>query len=752
MSRSRDFHAGRCLDSLSQSPGHARGSWLAGRLPVVCGSLLSVLGWLIAVELAINPDASVFAADSKYAHSDSNARYIHHIDLYDINNRKITPESDQPYSPSNTCGRCHDYSAISHGWHFNAVMNDSVDGRPGEPWIWTDARTGTQLPLSYRDWKGSFDPAELGISRWEMTHQFGSRLAGGGVAIAPEDDAKTPNAAKTDTAKSEAATSDAGDQADAKADASDEDESPATQTAVKPNRWPLSGSIEIDCMVCHASSGVYDFNTRREQIEDENFAWAATAALRLGTVKGSVSRIKDGSDLSDESTQQKLPKVTYDARKFELDGTVFMDVIREPSNNACFQCHSQRTVTESGIEHRWMHDQDVHLRAGMQCVDCHRNGIEHHTVRGFEGEENPASSLNPTSTSTLTCSGCHLGDEQSSTAIAARPGRLGAPYPHHQGLPPLHFDKLSCTACHGGPVPREEAVRIMTSLSHALGTKEHRSGFELPAIAGPIYSKLKDGKIYPQRAIWPAYWGSLSDGKIQPLDPATTYDLTRRSLRVRSDFVEEIVAPKLSSTDRKKILGDDRYKVSDEELTSEEQEKLAAAQKLAGQESFNEKVAVSLEALEKELKIETAVYVSSGFVYRRGEDEKTVSQVPHDEIKNLDAIEMTTWPIAHNVRPAGWALGVGGCTECHREDSVIFASTVQSIGPGPDQGTRVTMASLQGLDPNQSLVWNQLFVGRASFKYVMATSIVVLCLILLVGVGAMASRLAGHHRHHPPTA
>uniref|UniRef100_UPI0035693986 hypothetical protein n=1 Tax=Novipirellula sp. TaxID=2795430 RepID=UPI0035693986 len=745
MSRSRDFLAGRCFDSHSQSRWRASGVSQIGVLQIgmlrlgrpIIGPMIRVIGFSILVlGLASDPGARVVAADSKYAHSDSNARYIHHIDLYDVNNRKITPESDQPYSPLNTCGRCHDYSAISHGWHFNAFMNDSVDGRPGEPWIWTDARTGTQLPLSYRDWKGSFDPEELGISHWEMTHQFGSRLAGGGVAVAPDDDAESKTATESDVEQ---------EQSDAEANNAAED-------SAKPNRWPLSGSIEIDCMVCHASSGVYDFNTRREQIEDENFAWAATAALRLGTVKGSVSRIKDGSDPSDESTQQKLPKVTYDARKFELDGTVFMDVIREPHNNACFQCHSQRTVTESGIEHRWMHDEDVHLRAGMQCVDCHRNGIEHHTVRGFEGEQNPASSLTPTATSTLTCSGCHLGDEQNSSMIAARPGRLGAPYPHHQGLPPLHFDKLSCTACHGGPVPREEAVRIMTSLSHSLGSKEHRTGFELPAIAGPIYSKMDDGKIYPQRAIWPAYWGSLSDGKIKPLDPASTYDLTRRSLRVRRDFVEEIISPKLGSSDRKKILGDDRYRVSDEELNEEERNKLAIAQKEAGTESFNEKVAASLESLEKELKIETAVYVSSGFVYRRGEDGKTVSQVPRDEIQNAEAIEMTTWPIAHNVRPAGWALGVGGCTECHREDSVIFASTVQSIGPGPDQGTRVTMASLQGLDPNQSLVWNQLFVGRASFKYLMAASILVLCLILLVGVGAMASRLAGHHRHHPPTA
>ncbi|TWU27074.1 hypothetical protein Pla52o_09330 [Novipirellula galeiformis] len=673
---------------------------------------------LIAGSMTIASPELLYGQTTKYAHSDSNARYIHHIDLYDIHNRKITPESDQPYSSLNTCGRCHDYETISHGWHFNAFMNDTVDGRVGEPWIWTDPRTGTQLPLSYRDWKQTFNPQDLGISHWDMTHQFGSRVPGGGFAVAPQVDGDA-----AETSREEA------------------------RHAATSNRWPLSGSLQIDCMVCHASSGVYDFNSRREQIEDENFAWAATAGIRLGTVKGSVSRIKDDADPADESTQQKLPKVTYDPRRFELDGTVFMDLVRQPSNNACFQCHSQQTVTDQGIELRWMHDEDVHLRAGMQCVDCHRNGIEHHTTRGFAGESNP-SSVSATTIETLSCSGCHMGSEQTgSSTIASRPGRLGAPFPHHAGLPPLHFEKLACTACHGGPLPREQAMQIMTSLSHSLGSKDHRTGLELPSIAGPIYSKGDDGKIYPQRALWPAFWGTFSEGKIQPLDPATTYDLTRKSLRVRRDFVKEIIKPKLSSSERKKILGDERAKAPETELTPAEHETLAAAQNAAGRELFHEKVSASLAAIEKELNVETAVYVSSGFVYRRTDEGNSLSQVPRDEIKNTDAIEMMTWPIAHNVRPAGWSLGAGGCTECHSEQSAIFASTVQSIGPGPDQGERITMASLQGLDPNQTLMWNQLFAGRASFKYIMATSIALLCLILLVGVGALASRFTRRNHH-----
>ena len=104
---------------------------------------------------------------------------------------------------------------------------------------------------------------------------------------------------------------------------------------------------------------------------------------------------------------------------------------------------------------------------------------------------------------------------------------------------------------------------------------------------------------------------------------------------------------------------------------------------------------------------------------------------------------MVAWPMAHNVRPAGWSLGVAGCTECHSESAKLFASTVQAIGPGPDVGEPIAMATLQGVDANQRLTWNQLFSGRKSFKYIVAGSIALLLMTLLIGVGAVASRFAG---------
>lgn len=280
----------------------------------------------------------------------------------------------------------------------------------------------------------------------------------------------------------------------------------------------------------------------------------------------------------------------------------------------------------------------------------------------------------------------------------------------------------------------------MTSLAHGLGEQGHRTGFELPAIVGPVFTKRPDGRVYPNRSMWPAFWGTLVDGKVSPIPPEQSYDLTRRALRVRQNFVDELLKPKVSSSDLKTILGEERAKVDSEQWTVEERAKVDAAQSESGRALFEEKVSAALEAIEKELKVDQAVYVSSGIVYARGDEQGSLKTI---DVSDEQATKMISWPLAHNVRSAGWSLGVAGCIECHSENANIFASTVASIGPGPDRGEPVTMASLQGVDPDQRLAWNELFSGRKSFKYVVAGSVALLLMTLFVGIGAVATRLSG---------
>jgi hypothetical protein len=83
--------------------------------------------------------------------------------------------------------------------------------------------------------------------------------------------------------------------------------------------------------------------------------------------------------------------------------------------------------------------------------------------------------------------------------------RMGAPSPKHAGIPPVHFDKLSCTACHSGPWPGSETRRLKNRLSH--GLDEHNSNKAadaLPHIYYPVFARMEDGKLSSYRAVWPA--------------------------------------------------------------------------------------------------------------------------------------------------------------------------------------------------------------------------------------------------------
>jgi len=105
-------------------------------------------------------------------------------------------------------------------------------------------------------------------------------------------------------------------------------------------------------------------------------------------------------------------------------------------------------------------------------------------------------------------------------------------------------------------------------------------------------------------------------------------------------------------------------------------------------------------------------------------------------------IDMLTWPLAHNVRGAGQSLGVGGCLDCHSEQGLMFTSTVTSMGPAPVPGRTVTMASLQSVDEDQRLRWNQMFAGRALFKYLIGASLLTVLLVMLLGIAAKAGAMA----------
>ena len=658
---------------------------------------LALLGGTVSARRGLS------AEESRFAETHSRSQYVHWIDLYDESDHRIDPADPNapPYSPLRTCGRCHDYEAIAHGFHFNARDPQQTSGRGGEPWVWVDSRTGTQLPLSYRAWPGTFDPRKLGITDWEFVLQFGRHLPGGG----PGEPAAEAPAAKEAAQAPEA-----------------KESKDAAEKSGAAGRWTVSGPLHVDCLICHSGDFSYSLEAWRDQIAKQNFSWAATAASGLGTIEGAVAELPEGFDPAKpaDAAGPKLPKTAYAPARMTADKKVFVDIVRTPRDNACYHCHSSRLVG-AGTEPEWTHDQDVHLRAGMTCTDCHRNGIEHQTVRGYEGEQHPTG----VSVATLSCRGCHLGE----TAGAAAGGRLGAPKPLHQGLPPLHLAKIACTACHSGPRPGAQAVQVQTAMAHGLGLPSHDYAAENPpGIVTPVL--LQDGGVlYPHRMMWPAFWGTLANEQITPLHPEVVNEALRRTIRVRrgSTFAAAMSEVKLTADDKVKALGEERARTPESELNEQEKAKLEAYSRSKAGEAFLTKLAEALKQLQTAVKQPgaTAVYVSAGKLYQlSGEGVVTASE--HAGARPY------AWKLGHDVRPARWSVGAGGCFDCHANGSPFFNTQVTAMGPAPDSQpvTRV-MHELAGFDQVKLAAWNQSFQGRTAFKYFGFAAMTAVALIVL---------------------
>ena len=432
-----------------------------------------------AVSLASVSLAFAAAAPAEDNDHSTGARTVpvHRLGLRNENDQPVRPSGMRswPLSTRTTCGGCHDYARIAGGFHFNAASSDAP-GRCGEPWVWVDELTGTQLPLSYRDRKGAWKPGDLGITPWRFTQLFARHSPGGGVSEPTDEDAEfAPDA-----------------------------------------RWAVSGKLEANCLGCHSTSKTYSQSEWAVQVGRENLRWASTAAAGMGDVDGMASRTGDTwipttNFAPDANVYNITPAVRYDGRLFDHKQRTYIDLAK-PQDKRCLYCHS---VTERD-KPRWQVSGDVHTAAGLACVSCHRNGEDHRIIRGYAGEA--ADRKNPAA-GEMSCEGCHYGTAGASAA-AAMGGRLGAPRPTHNGLPPLHLDKMSCTACHCGPVPGAKPTPVWTSRANRLGVAGRAQWrTAAPAIVEPVFVRGPDGKIAPHRMMWPAFWGRLDGEKITPLLP-----------------------------------------------------------------------------------------------------------------------------------------------------------------------------------------------------------------------------------------
>ena len=591
----------------------------------------------------------------------SPAPYVHEISLYDADGERIDYEDQfeaQPYSPNATCRRCHDMAHIATGYHFNAASTRSDPGRNGEPWIWLDADTRTQIPLSYRDWPGAFPPDDLGITPWEFTRRFGRHMPGG---LGPLDDDR---------------------------DDTDDQTEPA-------ERWHISGGLEIDCLICHSADPGYNPRDRARQIEKENFKWVATAAAGLAAILGSTQSLPGDFDpelpeLSGPDVE--LPITRYDAAKIETNGRVFFDIVRTPPDDRCYFCHAT-LGTDTNLPPRFQQDIDIHLVAGMTCSDCHRHGEDHNVVRGYEGESKH--STNPAA-GTLTCRACHIRSSDADEHV----GRLGAPVAEHKGMPPIHFDVLSCTACHSGSLAQDQAVGIQTALAHTLGlADDHRDPADPPAIVEPVFvqpytirqemaSYTVSGKYEPHRLLWPAYWAALDGGTISPLPIATVKKLLIDILK--PDAKEQGQFPR------------DWKPLADEQIS------------------------LALEAIQPTLASgQTAAYVTGGKVHMLENDQ--IAAFDHNQAQPY------TWPLAHNVRGGAQSLGARSCRDCHAPDAPFhFGSVPVDTTRTAAIGAVKEMIDFQNVDVEYVRRFAESFRYRLTLKILIISGATILAAVLLL--------------------
>jgi hypothetical protein len=409
--------------------------------------------------------AAVAAAEEgELLQTGSDAPYVHRITLYDHDGTAISPadEPAMPYSPRMTCGKCHPYDAIAAGWHFNAPRG-LPPGRPGEPWLFQPDPNGPFLAISDRDWPLTHAPADVGLSHWDMLQHFGRHMPGGAYG---EPDEETRNA------------------------------SPQSL------RWDISGPAEIDCMICHSADQQHDPAVAAQQIEFQNYKWIPTVALGLGVVRGEAAKAPDFWDPymppNPDQPEAAGPILIYNEEHFDADDRVLFNITRDIPDQRCNFCH---TVNHVGADApaRWAAQPDVHTAAGLKCVDCHGHGLDHRTTRGYLGEVDP---VYEPQRAALTCRGCHLGEADADVIETVLGGRLNAPHPEHRGFPDLHFERLTCTACHSGPWPQMQTAHFQTAMAHELGlASRERTDTTPPDIAGPVFANRFDGKLAPQRAV-----------------------------------------------------------------------------------------------------------------------------------------------------------------------------------------------------------------------------------------------------------
>ena len=621
--------------------------------------------------------------------------------------------ADKPYSPKQTCGECHDYDKITQGYHFMQGKGEepTADQKARCLWASTPGNYGgtwcSPAPLyKYLSPKKNESAAMMDMTSFAFfTSPCGACHPGGGSAEFDRE------GKRYDLWMSDAASgfSSGGD------NKFDGDYYKA--------RWSETGVIEADCLLCHLPE--YDISERKKQLGGLNFRWAATAGAGFANVTGSVS-------------ENKPVELTYNKALFNDDGTVEPHIVREPRNEVCLSCHAKPGWKKRGANFRPR--TDVHLRAGLKCVDCHPAGSSASDPRIASREEHQFGKGDDPG-------GCvrdDLDDTCVSCADCHDTGRLGAPIAKHGWLPPLHLDKIACQTCHI-PQRRVKAALVQAGDVFNPGTKIPTKGKHLWTFYGPDgkywnhYGDLEmmgyddkptdpyrptlaryKGKIYPVNQIHSAWPGIEVEGETALMQPKMG-SVYKMWMTHKADATKYPDLSKIADDN-----GDDVPEVNRPEEI----------------DALIQSVTQVLADTNYPMEGKRVVWVMDDRVYTSG-----------TEFRIMDMHLWEASPYAnvhkynHDVLPANAALGVNGCTDCHYPDSdFFFASNVKYLFDESAQPVTQPQYRLLGLSMAavRMSVWREAYLKPVTYGM-----IVVLCLGIVAVAGGAALRWVFESRTIP---
>jgi hypothetical protein len=411
-------------------------------------------------------------------------------------------------------------------------------------------------------------------------------------------------------------------------------------------RWAETGVLEADCLMCHMPG--YTMTARNRQLSVLNFKWAAAAGAGIATVAGEVKK-------------NEAPQVQYLKEKFDAEGHLNVPIIQEAPTENCLFCHLETDWKKKGTS--YSHRFDAHLRAGMKCIECHPSGTSaRNSLISSSEEHNFGKGDDP---------GTLVRDDLDNTVVTCREchekGLNRAPRMKHasfaDGSFEVHDKKIDCLVCHMpqkavkaalvqdstvvNPQPRVPGMKRIWSFYgpdampwNYYGEGDLTKGKDKPWFFYTPQLRWYKGKLYPVNALYSIWYGLKTEGK-PGLDQVFMQDIWG------------LWSEKETYTELKKIKDDNGDGFLEINTPAEIDAALAAMQAY----------------LEKNGRLDNrkVVFVAGDEVYSSGDKKEILESEPH-EYSPYGA----TFKLAHDVAPAGSALGAGGCADCHSKNAVFL--------------------------------------------------------------------------------